>query len=56
MFPAGVYVVSPDAAGLTVVDLFDVVAVETLTLPAGVNVPVEDKDDPVKLDETEPLG
>ena len=47
--PLGVYVAVPEDAGETVAVLFDVAFVETLTLPDGVNVPVEVVAEPVNV-------
>ena len=47
--PAGVYVDSPDCAGATVAVLFSVVSVVTLTVPLGVNFPLDVKLLPVNV-------
>ena len=55
--PAGVYVAVPEAAALTVAVLFVVAFVETLTVPDGVNLPVDVVELPVNVGcETVPAG
>lgn len=48
MFPAGVYVAVP-VVGETTAVLFDVVAVEILTVPSGVKFPVKVSSFPEKV-------